>query len=46
MLLNDNTDLTDHILPNSATMVGACMMVIGVVKGMPPNVVTFSFEIL
>lgn len=27
-------DLSHHILPNSATMVGVCIMVISIVKGM------------
>jgi hypothetical protein len=30
-------DLSQHILPNSATMVGACIMVISIVKSMSPG---------
>lgn len=44
MLLNDNTDLTHHILPNSATMVGVCIMVISIVKGMPPDAVNYFID--
>ncbi|MBT9099154.1 hypothetical protein KFZ76_15745 [Methylovulum psychrotolerans] len=28
-----NNDVSHHILPNSATMVGVCIMVISIVKG-------------
>lgn len=40
---NDN-DLTHHILPNSATMVGVCIMVISIVKGMPPDAVNYFID--
>lgn len=30
---NNSKDLSHHILPNSATMVGVCIMVISIVKG-------------
>lgn len=33
----DNNDLSHHILPNSATMVGVCIMVISIVKTLPSN---------
>ena len=35
---NSNTiDLSHHILPNSATMVGVCIMVISIVKSLGPG---------
>lgn len=37
-------DLTHHILPNSATMVGICIMVISIVKGMPPDTVNYLID--
>jgi hypothetical protein len=33
----NGNDLSHHILPNSATMVGACMVVISIVKGLHPG---------
>jgi hypothetical protein len=41
---NNNNDLSHHILPNSATMVGVCIMVISIVKGMPTNVVNYFID--
>jgi hypothetical protein len=42
---NDNAnDLSHHILPNSATMVGVCIMVISIVKKMPPDVVNYFID--
>jgi len=38
---NNTNDLTHHILPNSATMVGICIMVIQYRQKMPPDVVNF-----
>lgn len=33
--MNDSSkNLSNHILPNSATLVGVCMMVISIIKGM------------
>lgn len=32
-ITSSNNDLSHHILPNSATMVGVCIMVISIVKG-------------
>lgn len=32
-----SNDLSHHILPNSATMVGVCIMVISIVKSMGPG---------
>lgn len=40
---NDN-DLTHHILPNSATMVGICIMVISIVKGTPSNHLNYLID--
>jgi hypothetical protein len=34
---SNSNDLSHHILPNSATMVGACIMVISIVKSMGPG---------
>jgi hypothetical protein len=34
---SDSNDLSHHILPNSATMVGVCIMVISIVKSMGPG---------
>lgn len=39
-----DNDLTHHILPNSATMVGICIMVISIVKGMPPDTVNYLID--
>ncbi len=33
----DTGDLSHHILPNSAAMVGTCMVVISIVKSFAPN---------
>jgi hypothetical protein len=41
---NNNNDLSHHILPNSATMVGVCTMVISIVKSLPPNAVNFFID--
>ena len=43
-MMNDNNDLSHHILPNSATMVGVCIMVISIVKGMPPDAVNYLID--
>jgi hypothetical protein len=40
----DNNDLSHHILPNSATMVGVCVMVISIVKGMPTDTVNYFID--
>lgn len=39
-----DNDLTHHILPNSATMVGICIMVISIVKGMSPDTVNYLID--
>lgn len=41
---NSDNDLTHHILPNSATMVGVCIMVISIVKGMPNDAVNYFID--
>lgn len=38
---NNNNDLSHHILPNSATMVGVCIMVISIVKNQPTDMVSY-----
>jgi len=43
-LYTRDNDLTHHILPNSATMVGICIMVISIVKGMPPDTVNYLID--
>ncbi len=40
----NNNDLSHHILPNSATMVGVCIMVISIVKGMPADTVNYFID--
>lgn len=41
---NSTNDLSHHILPNSATMVGVCIMVISIVKSMPPDMVSYLID--
>lgn len=41
---NANNDLSHHILPNSATMVGACIMVISIVKSLNPNLANYLID--
>jgi hypothetical protein len=40
----NNNDLSHHILPNSATMVGVCIMVISIVKSLPSNTVNYFID--
>ena len=40
----NSNDLSHHILPNSATMVGACIMVISIVKSMGPGLTNFLID--
>jgi hypothetical protein len=40
----DNYDLSHHILPNSATMIGVCIMVISIVKSQPSDVVSYLID--
>ncbi|MEI6746424.1 MAG: hypothetical protein WCL34_10710 [Methylococcaceae bacterium] len=42
--MNDNNDLSHHILPNSATMVGVCIMVVSIVKSLPPDAVNYFID--
>ncbi|MEQ1638042.1 MAG: hypothetical protein ABL903_15265 [Methylococcales bacterium] len=43
--MNKNSkDLSHHILPNSATMVGACIMVISIVKSMAPGIANYLID--
>ncbi|MFA5984250.1 MAG: hypothetical protein WC782_09560 [Methylococcaceae bacterium] len=44
MNLYHSNDLSHHILPNSATMVGVCIMVISIVKGMHPGLASFLID--
>ena len=37
-------DLSHHILPNSATMVGVCIMVISIVKSMGPGLANYLID--
>ena len=41
---NSNNDLSHHILPNSATMVGACIMVISIVKSLRPSLAVYLID--
>jgi len=42
---NQNSkDLSHHILPNSATMVGVCIMVISIVKGFNPGLENYLID--
>jgi hypothetical protein len=43
MKRNDN-NLSHHILPNSATMVGVCIMVISIVKSLPTDSVNYFID--
>jgi hypothetical protein len=44
--MNNNSpkDLSHHILPNSATMVGACIMVISIVKSLTPGTANYLID--
>ncbi len=42
--MRNNNELSHHILPNSATMVGICIMVISIIKGMPPDTVDYFID--
>lgn len=44
MRSRNNNDLSHHILPNSATMVGVCIMVISIVKSLPFNTVNHFID--
>jgi hypothetical protein len=37
-------NLSHHILPNSATMVGVCIMVISIVKSMNPGLTSYLID--
>ena len=41
---NNSNDLSHHILPNSATMVGVCIMVISIVKSMSPGLASYLID--
>ncbi len=41
---SSNNDLSHHILPNSATMVGVCIMVISIVKSMGPGLTNYLID--
>lgn len=44
MKIPNSNDLSHHILPNSATMVGACIMVISIVKSMGPGLTNYLID--
>jgi len=44
MKKNNSSDLSHHILPNSATMVGACIMVISIVKSLGPGLTNYLID--
>ncbi|MGZ8191710.1 MAG: hypothetical protein ACXWTS_10860 [Methylococcaceae bacterium] len=41
---SNNNDLSHHILPNSATMVGVCIMAISIVKSQPSDVINYVID--
>jgi hypothetical protein len=41
---SNSNDLSHHILPNSATMVGVCIMVISIVKSMSPGLANYLID--
>ena len=41
---NNSNDLSHHILPNSATMVGLCITVITIVKAMGPGLANYLID--
>jgi len=41
---HNSNDLSHHILPNSATMVGVCIMVISIVKSLRPNLENYLID--
>jgi hypothetical protein len=44
MKTHNSNDLSHHILPNSATMVGVCIMVISIVKSQPSDMVSYLID--
>lgn len=42
--ISNSNDLSHHILPNSATMVGACIMVISIVKTLGPGLMNYMVD--
>ena len=44
MKTKNSNDLSHHILPNSATMVGVCIMVISIVKSMNPGLASYLID--
>jgi hypothetical protein len=44
MIKPDANNLSHHILPNSATMVGVCIMVISIVKSMNPGLTSYLID--
>ena len=41
---SNSSDLSHHILPNSATMVGVCIMVISIVKSTAPGLAHYLID--
>ena len=44
MKSRSSNNLSHHILPNSATMVGVCIMVISIVKTMSPGLTNYLID--
>ncbi|MCX7100164.1 MAG: hypothetical protein NTX38_01375 [Methylobacter sp.] len=44
MKISNPSDLSHHILPNSATMVGVCIMVISIVKSLNPGLTNYLID--
>ena len=40
----NNVDLSHHILPNSATLAGFCIMAISIVKSMDPDLTSYLID--
>jgi len=44
MKQHNSNNISHHILPNSATMVGVCIMVISIVKSMAPGLTNYLID--
>jgi hypothetical protein len=44
MNIQSSNELSHHILPNSATMVGVCITVISIVKVMNPGLINYLID--
>jgi hypothetical protein len=44
IMKNGSNNLSQHVLPNSATMVGVCITVISIVKSMNPDMISYLID--